>query len=325
MKSFPILITSICIILFSSLKSSAQYPTIDYSNQGNWITQLQQPTKQTVDVFYVYPTVYFDQKPTNMLLNDSVLRQESIGVFKEQASVFQSSCNIYAPFYRQMSIAVLSLSGEEYNKHFSIAYKDVLNAFDYYLEHLNNGRPFFLAGHSQGSLMLLNLMQEKFNDKDLKKQLIAAYIIGYSITEDDLKNYPWLNIAQSADDTGVIITYNTQSPDATGSPVLLPTAACVNPLNWTTQKTYASANLNLGAVFFNNLEEIDTEIPHFTDAQIGENNALIVNGPNPNKFYKEGTSFFPIGVYHKYDYQFFYRNLEQNIQTRKSSYLKSRE
>lgn len=325
MKSFSYLITFICIILFSSLKIFAQNPTIDYSNQENWITSLGQAINQDVDVFYVYPTVYFDQKPTNMLLNDSVLRQEAIGVFKEQASVFQSSCNIYAPFYRQMSIAVLSLSGEEYDKHFSIAYKDVLNAFEYYLEHLNNGRPFFLAGHSQGSLMLLNLMKEKFDDKDLKKQLIAAYIIGYSITADDLKNYPWLNIAQSDDDTGVIITYNTQSPDATGSPVLLPTAACVNPLNWTTQKTYASANLNLGAVFFNDLVELDKEIPHYTDAQIGENNALLVTGPDPNKFYTEGVSFFPIGVFHKYDYQFFYRNLEQNIQFRKIIFLNSLE
>jgi len=299
--------------------------SIDFGKKSNWISFPDEIREHQVDVFYVYPTILFSKTPENMNTSDEELRKLARGVFTEQSGVFKNECNVYAPYYAQMSIAVLSLTGPEYNQHFNLAYEQVKSAFLYYIKNENQGKPFFLAGHSQGSLMLLNLMKEMFDDKELKKQLIAAYIIGYSITADDLKNYPWLNIAQSDDDTGVIITYNTQSPDATGSPVLLPTAACVNPLNWTTQKTYASADLNLGAVFFNEAEQIDQEIPHYTDAQIGENNALLVTGPDPNNFYTEGVSFFPIGVFHKYDYQFFYRNLEQNIQIRKVSFLNSLE
>jgi hypothetical protein len=40
--------------------------------------------------------------------------------------------------------------------------------------------------------------------------MIAAYVIGYSVTEDDLIKYPHLKFAESAKDTGVIISYNTE-------------------------------------------------------------------------------------------------------------------
>ena len=31
-------------------------------------------------------------------------------------------------------------------------------AFDYYIKHYNNGRPFILLGHSQGSTVMTNLL-----------------------------------------------------------------------------------------------------------------------------------------------------------------------
>ena len=83
------------------------------------------------------------------------------------------------------------------------------------------GAPFFIAGHSQGSLNLLEVMKEQFHDQKLNSKLVAAYLIGYSVTDDDLEQYPWLKIAKSENDLGVIITYNTQSVDAKDSPVLL--------------------------------------------------------------------------------------------------------
>jgi hypothetical protein len=140
----------------------------------------------------------------------------------------------------------------------------------------------------------------------------------FSITPDDLKRYPWLKIAQRADDTGVVITYNTQAPGATGSPVLRAGAACVNPLNWTTEPIPADKSLNLGAVFFNEeTNEIEREIPHYAGAQIDEKTGALNTTP-PEKL---PLGNFPDGVYHRYDYAFWYRNLEANVATRVKAYL----
>lgn len=300
--------------------SQSKTPT-DYSKAENWLIKPGGTANLDVDVFFVYPTIFFSDKPENMDIKNDELYHKAENITCQQSSVFEGTANIFAPLYRQVSIAVLDLEGDAFQKYFSVAYQDVKHAFLYYLENDNDGRPFFLAGHSQGSNILLDLMKELFDDPSLNKQLVAAYIIGYSVTDDDLESYPWFKIAQRADDTGVIITYNTQSPDATGSPVLLPGANCVNPLIWTTSDEYAAKDKNQGAVFFKYGSQIDKETPEYTDAMVGTNGALIVTTPNPDDFYKPETSFFPRGVFHAYDYNFFYRNLQKNIRQRAESFL----
>jgi len=303
-------------VLFLSTQPIQSQSTIDFSTPAAWISK---PEKIScdADVFYVYPTVFFSEKAENMKLSDEALKAKAVGVYKEQASIFDGECNIFAPYYPQMSIAVLALDGDEFDNCFNVAYSEVKAAFKYYLEHLNNGRPFFIAGHSQGSLMILQLMKDEL----MNEQLIASYIIGYSVTNEDLKQHPWLKIAQKSNDIGVIITYNTQSPDAKGSPVLLEGANCVNPLLWTTQTTYAPASLNEGAVFFDEEENPNPAIMHYTDAQVRSDGALIVTTPDPDDFYVAGKSAFPRGVYHRYDYQFFYKNLQQNVKERKMAFF----
>ena len=41
--------------------------------------------------------------------------------------------------------------------------------------------------------------------------------------------------------------------------------------------------------------------------------------------YPAGLSIFEDGVYHLYDYQFFYRNLEENVGVRIEAFLNSEE
>ncbi len=305
-------------IFYAPLISKAQHsnPEINYAQTENWIFIPDDPQRYECDVFYVYPTVFFGDTAANMDLNSPELREKALGVAIEHSGVFSEVANVYAPFYSQVSIAVLSLDDQESKPYMDIAFKDVETAFEYYIEHLNNGRPFFLAGHSQGSDMLLMLMKKHFNDDDLANQLIAAYTIGFSITDEELAENPWMKIAQKKDDLGVIITYNTQSPDATGSPVLLPGAKCVNPLSWNTTLRYAPKAFNLGAAFFNDDHKINTTIIEYTDAIIDKNGALAVSGPDPDDFYEPGVSFFPRGVFHAYDYNFFYFNLKENVKTR---------
>jgi hypothetical protein len=291
----------------------------DYTKDVSWAAKPASPDKP-VDVFYVYPTIYPDTCPKNMDVFNQELRSDVQGLLKAQAGVYSGSANLFAPYYRQVTFACLNPDEDMMiNRYFRIGADDVHRAFSYYLAFLNQGRPFILAAHSQGSVVMLDLMRTRFHDPTLQKQLVAAYLIGYSITNEDLKKYPWIKPAQKADDTGVVISWNTQAPGATGSPVLYPGAICINPLNWTTDETPADKSLNLGAVFFDDFKgTVKREVPHYTGAQIDTKTSALVTTP-PEKL---EIGHFPKGVLHKYDYAFWYRNLERNVQDRIDAYLK---
>lgn len=234
-----------------------------------------------MDVFYVYPTIYPEKWPKNMDVFDKELRSDVQGLLKAQAGVYSGECNLFAPYYRQVTFACLDPDQDmTLNSYFRIGASDVHRAFDYYLNFLNQGRPFILAAHSQGSVVLLDLMRRRFKDPRLQKLLVAAYALGFSLTPEDLEHYPWLKPAQGADDTGVIVSWNTQAPGATGSPVLLPGAFCINPLNWRTDETSAGKDRNLGAVFFNDFTgEVLREVPHYTGARCDADTGALVTTP----------------------------------------------
>jgi len=292
-------------------------PAPDYSQNSSWVSKARVCDKP-VDVFYVYPTIYDGQSPANMDIHDRDLRLEAQHLVDVQASVYSESANIFAPYYRQMSLAELNPEEDMFqNQYLRIGYEDVSRAFEYYLKHFNKGRPFILAGHSQGSMALIILMREHFKKSNLQKQLVAAYLIGYSVTSQDFKNYPWMKPATQAADIGVIVSYNTQAPETTGSPVLLPGAYCINPLNWTTDEIPADKSSNLGAVFFNDTSNhIDREVPSYAGACVDKETGALVTTP-PDEL---DTGPFPQGVYHKYDYAFWYRNLEENVRARCKNY-----
>ena len=83
---------------------------------------------------------------------------------KFQASIFNQAGRVYAPRYRQAHYRSFSpphIEGKNDGiKALLLAYSDIKAAFQYYIKHENKGRPFILAGHSQGSLHLMLLMQE---------------------------------------------------------------------------------------------------------------------------------------------------------------------
>ena len=128
-----------------------------------------------VDVFYVYPTMFGgDKKPMNMDIKDVELREAAQKVSKMQVGVFTEDCNLFAPYYRQMSMNGLRMSPDSLDIYFSTGYSDVKRAFKYYLDKLNQGRPFIIAGHSQGSMILIRLMKEMFYSIIADKRMIAA-------------------------------------------------------------------------------------------------------------------------------------------------------
>ena len=156
-------------------------------------------------------------------------------------------------------------------------------------------------------------------------QLAACYAIGWRITEEELTQYPHLKMAAGPEDTGCIISFNSEAEGITDS-LLVPAGTrtlAVNPLNWRTDSTPADKSLNLGACFTDYSGEITSEIPQLTGAYLDpERGTLKVTDVTPEE-YASGLSLFEDGVYHLYDYQFFYRNLEENVGKRVEAFLEA--
>jgi len=146
-------------------------PCPDYAKSETWASNPASPDKP-VDVFYVYPTIYPGTSPNNMDVFDKDLRSAVQGLLKAQAGVYSSSANLYAPYYRQVSFACLDPKQDMMiNRYFRIGADDVHRAFDYYLNFLNQGRPFILASHSQGSNLLTLLAVENRGALAVENQL----------------------------------------------------------------------------------------------------------------------------------------------------------
>ena len=293
----------------------------DYAQTGNWAFLPAGLADKPVDVFYVYPTVFGGAGPEQMDITNPQLREKADVQIGINAGVFTETANLFAPYYRQASIEVVWMKEREGEALLKDGYQDIVHAFEYYMAHLNQGRPFILAGFSQGSMALLNLMEKKFANPQWQKQFVAAYLIGYSVTEDDLERYPWLKMAQGETDTGVIVSYNTQLPGYGYSYVLKKGAKGINPVSWKTDSSVAPAALHKGAVIFDIVTgEKQAEIPHFSDVWLEEKTGALAVQADGAK-YNASQAVFPPGVMHMYDYMFFYNNLKENVQKRTAAFL----
>lgn len=296
---------------------------IDYSNEENW-AYFGIGEDKDADLFLVCPTV--DMKDElNMSMDDKDIRRSFVGALNMERGIYEDSTRMYAPFYRQASMKSYEVSAEEREHVMEIAYNDVSDAFAWYLENKNEGRPIVLAGFSQGSDMCYRLMEEYFGDKALYDQLVAVYAIGWPCTEEMVQKYPQIVPAKSADDIGTVISFNSETPELTES-FILPAGVksySINPLNWKTDSTPADKSENIGACFTSYSGEIKREEVNLCGCYIDEDRgALKVTDVDPAK-YPPVIPFLKEGAYHIYDYQFFYRNLQENVANRVRIYMES--
>ncbi len=285
----------------------------DYGLPEGWLAKPTVPTA-SVDVFFVYPTVLFNDIDWIMDPKDPDMRAAAKTTIDTQAIVFEGKANIYAPMYRQMNIAGLGLSEADAAPMQKMAHDDVWRALSYYLKYENKGRPFFLAGHSQGSMILTDIMLEYWGSTGAEDRLIAALLLGWSLTPDDLAAHPAMQMCDSSDRTGCVISYNTMAEGRQSvAPTLKAGALVVNPLSWTMEGVFVAADKNLGSVFFDD-KNTPISYPHFTSAQIVDS-GLIVQPGNVDLVTVEG-GHFPEGIYHAFDYSLFFENLKANIAER---------
>ena len=217
-------------------------PEPDYSDPTMWYIQPAQLGAQ-VDVFYTCPTVvimdyfYNWRNCGHMNVYDDNQRKEMKMELERAAAAYGVTANFYSYYYRQMTMQSF-VSESSVAQRFPYAFQDVKRAFNYFLEHYSQGKPFIIAGYSQGGKATVELV--KALSPSLKKRLVAAYVMGYKVTAEDLEQSPNIVPATGATDVGVTCCFSSVGDEASIWPIIQSPVACgINPINWKTDDTPA--------------------------------------------------------------------------------------
>jgi Protein of unknown function (DUF3089) len=165
--------------------------------------------KAPIDCFYVYPTVSNDPGGNSGMVPTAAEK----GVIAAQFARFASQCRVYAPMYRQITLTALRafIAGTPIPADRVMAYNDVLDAWNYYLQHDNNGRGVVLIGHSQGSGVLTQLIKNEIDGKPIQSRIVSALLLGTSLPVPKGKDvggaFEHMPLCHSASQTGCVITY----------------------------------------------------------------------------------------------------------------------
>lgn len=270
------------------------------------------------DVFFIYPTSYTHMKMPlgwNAPIDNKEINQKTDRAsMLYQASAFNRFARVYAPRYRQANLnAFFTKDTTSAATALDVAYQDVRIAFEYYLKYENNDRPIIIASHSQGTWHAVRLLKEFFDNKPLSNQLVAAYLIGMPVYENQFQSLkPCLN----ATATGCIISWRTFEFGFEPPYILAEKekAIVVNPLTWRTDSEYASASMNKGGL----LRNFNKLIPELTDAQIHGN---ILWAAKPHFF---GSALIQTKNFHIADINFYYENIRENVGERIHYFLQKK-
>jgi hypothetical protein len=297
-----------------------------------------------VDVFYIHPTT-FNQAAWNQPLDDARTNDwTDESVIARQAAVFNACCRVYAPRYRQAASAAVYAPPEmKAMGAYEFAWGDVRAAFQHYLRRWNQGRPFIIAGHSQGAAHIERWLKEFGADRRLAKRLVAAYPIGIGFAAGQLARLPGARgLCRTPTESGCIVTWNAFAPDGNPQAFVAGTQAryakqygttegqeigCVNPLTFDLAKPAAPAAWNLGAlparpgVGLAAALGAGTPLAATEAGRIGarcENGALVVDA-----LPAQGYALVPLpgGSLHFNDYDLFYQNVRVNAVARSEAFV----
>lgn len=302
--------------------------SLDYSQGKNWMVR-HDNGHHGVDVFYLYPTAA-DPKCINPVSDvDLKMKGNSYGNYERGPSCFDGIANIFAPYYRQIPfMQIAKLDGadaliEAVSK--NETYADACAALDYFFDHYNNGKPYILASHSQGSCVMQNILSKYMTQHPERyERMICAYTIGMRYTAQYLEANPHVKVAKGETDTGVVITWNTEGPGATkfNLPAADDSRSCINPLNWKTDDTYAGIEENKGSYDINTHEIIEG----VADAQINLDRMVVVSTTLEEHGYQPvpclpQLDLFGEASFHFDDWNLFHQNIKENAEKRIQSYF----
>ena len=288
-----------------------------YADLSQWyITDRHAPA----DIFYItstetgdYPLAGGSISHYNDTYNDST-RQLLLGEMQGVDGLVSGTLNYFSPYYRQCTLQTF-VSDSTVHARLPVAIGDVKVAFGYYLKHLNGGRPFVLAGYSQGAMIMLELMKEM--DDATFSRMIAAYAIGIPISRNVLDACPRIVPARGEGDTGVTICYNSVRDADCAMRDFKHSDIAINPVNWRTDATPATLITEPSPLIPLEQQRKDTLTLHIDETS----GLLFVDGFT-------GTDYIlPLigkaGCYHSREIWLYRDQLRDNIAHRTANYLKN--
>lgn len=290
------------------------------------------PTHPEVAVFYVSPTTYYSRDHWNARITDRESNEWLRLFASTQASAFNGVGAIWAPRYRQATLGAFLAESDNATQAIDVAYHDVERAWDAFVAQIPASRPIIIAGHSQGTVHLIRLLQERIADTAAAKRIVAAYLIGWPISiEADIPELgleacsapgqanciiSWQSFAEPADPHQLREIFE-RGVGLNGQPRKGTQMLCINPLTGA-PGTAALASANRGMLMPNSA---------FTDAQL-------VQGTIPARCDPTGVLLIgrpPLGYnayvmpgnnYHVFDYALFWGNLRADAEARTATYMK---
>ena len=308
-KTF-IYITAACLLGACGSNNSGtleqQYVPVepDYKNADMWMCHLNDTNDTGADIFYIPSTWEFDWTTSNGIschyadVSNEQNRNNMAIEINKVAEYMAEDNNFYSPYYRHITLNTWATLDEDYitRQYESVSLTDVKRAFDYFIKNYNNGRPFILAGFSQGGKSVVELM--KYMPEDIRKYMVAAYVLGYKVTPNDVAAAPWIVAAKSANDIGVTICYNSVSDVKYIKPIVSsPTVMCINPVNWRTDSIPATLNDSITVT-------LNTE-----------HNVLVVDGYD-GSYLPNILNILNVGDYHGVEPWLYDQSLRANIKQR---------
>lgn len=284
-------------------------------------------------VFFVHPTSFLDRSKWNAPLDDGEAQDRARIFLQGMASPFASATEIWAPRYRQATFGAFLTDSPEASMALEAAYRDITQAFDYFIQSIPKDEPIILAGHSQGALHITRLLHDKVAGTPLAARVIAAYPVGWPISvEHDLPSIglpactatdqpgclmSWLSFAEPADPGMVMDRYAT-SLGFDGFPRGDSTILCVNPLTGGASAG-AGSDRNIGTLVPDVALKHGKIIPHMVPARCDERGLLMIGDP-PDM----GPYVLPGNNYHVYDIPLFWKNVQADVANRARAWTASR-
>lgn len=272
----------------------------------------------SVDIFFIHPTSYSDvTKPfgQNAPINDEEINKKTDnGSIQFQASIFNATGNVYAPYYKQAHLSSYfpSTQSDTLNaiQSFDIAYQDVKAAFQYFFENFNHGKPIIIASHSQGTTHAKRLMKEFFDGTPLQNKLVAAYLVGMPVEPNWFTN---ISPCNSPLQTGCFTSWRTYREEFIPEYVQKEnfTAVVTNPLTWSTELTSIDRKYNKGSV----LRNFNKAIKHVAGATV-HNGILWTKKP---RFFL--SFLLKAKNYHIADFNFYYLSVRENSKLRVNTWF----
>lgn len=301
-------------INYDDLKNWASHP--NKIDAGDAVSGQKEPadySKSKVDVFFVHPTTFTEKEDTrywNASLEDLELNKSTDEQpIKYQATIFNQVGRLYAPRYRQAHLrSYFAKDTVATKKAFNRAFRDVEAAFLYYLENENNGRPFIIASHSQGTTHSLPLIKKHIDGADLQEQFVAAYLVGMPV---DFDQFDHIQPCTSAEETNCFTSWRTYRYGHTPTQIVGDHIVSTNPISWKLDGVHIDKSQHKGAIL-RNFNKVFTQR---VDAH-AQNGILWSHRPKfPFSF------FLKTNNYHIADFNFFYVDVQENAKLRVKNYL----